>query len=87
MNKPESYGSTGTPSLSCSAFSPNEAHMFLDTEHVGPLASYFQRFLGEVDCRDLAPERAKLMVSVPMPQPISSTLLPLHRSNSAKPGM
>src|SRR5271157_529 len=31
-----------------------------------------------------APARAKLMVSVPIPQPISSTFLPFHRSNSAK---
>src|SRR6185369_17240193 len=34
-----------------------------------------------------APCRAKLMVSVPIPHPISSTFLPLHRSKSAKPGI
>src|SRR5947199_5932212 len=34
-----------------------------------------------------APARAKLTVSVPMPHPISRTVRPCHRSNSAKPGM
>ena len=34
-----------------------------------------------------APARAKLIESVPMPQPTSSTRLPSHRSNSAKAGM
>ena len=35
----------------------------------------------------VAPCRAKLMVSVPMPQPISKTFFPFHRSNSAKRGI
>ena len=45
------------------------------------------------DCGDrstavtCAPWRAKLVVSVPMPQPISRTFLPRQRSNSAKRGM
>src|SRR3954452_7983890 len=34
-----------------------------------------------------APARAKLMVSVPMPQPTSRTCLPRQRSNCAKAGM
>src|SRR6059036_54013 len=34
-----------------------------------------------------APCRAKLMVSVPNPQPISKTFLPFHFSNSANRGM
>src|SRR5438270_302733 len=80
-----SYFSTGTNSLRCSAspwknlaLSPKVSNRFL---HRAMLSS--ERSTTVIS----APARAKLIESVPMPHPISSTFLPRHRSKSANAGM
>src|SRR5256886_10218690 len=77
--------STGTNSLRCLAsplknlaLSPKVSNRFL---HRAMLSS--ERSTTVIS----APARAKLIESVPMPHPISSTFLPRHRSKSANAGM
>ncbi len=80
-----SYFSTGTNELSSSAspwkkfaLSPNTSKRCLQSA----------RLSSEMSTTVMsAPARAKLIESVPIPHPISSTFLPRHRAKSAKAGM
>jgi len=52
----------------------------------GAFAGHFERLLDKSTAVTVAPLRAKFIVSVPMPQPISRTRLFRQRENSATAG-
>ena len=64
-----------------------EADLIGQSEHLSAVARDLQRFWDRSTAVSSAPARAKLIVSVPMPQPISNTRLPFQRAKSAKDGI